>query len=485
MSISAIPGGSPVALADPEGYASSYLVCGGCHDHTCDRCAKKAPPIGPHTPCPKCGGALRWEGVPLPDAGGAGAFGAPMASPPSGGGFGAPMASPAAGGAFGAPMGSTAPGGAFGAPMGSTAPGGAFGAPMASPAASTAPGGAFGAPMASPPSGGGFGAPMASPPSGGGFGAPMASPPSGGGFGAPMASPPSGGGFGAPMASPPVPSGPGREPVAANLSQIPPDVVSKFQKTGNYLRSAPLETLFAEVLGLEAWAVAEKAKTGRTKMLILLGLLAAFPAALCGGLAGRAIERHGGFILGAGAAFVLVSVVVLWIRSNVKSPYRSTYSTRRKIFRLVAKLVLAPGSDVAIVEDGFGEKMKLQVTLASGVQAQLARVGNTTSRRSGRYLHTTTTADDQIKLLFAAGRFPHVQGLATALQQQLSGMTGGRAKVQATATELSVTLPVSMKPSEKPASDSMPPLIELLHGMLEPNVTVVNANGLPPSSLVR
>ncbi len=87
ISVSAIPGGSPVALADPEGYAVSYLECGGCHGKTCDRCAQKSPPLAAGGPCPSCGQRLAWAGVPL--KGGAAAAApagpAPGAAPPAGG----------------------------------------------------------------------------------------------------------------------------------------------------------------------------------------------------------------------------------------------------------------------------------------------------------------------------------------------------------------------------------------------------------------
>ncbi|MCB9594843.1 MAG: hypothetical protein H6719_19130 [Sandaracinaceae bacterium] len=90
ISVSAIPGGSPVALADPEGYAVSYLDCAGCHTKTCDRCARKNPQLAAGSGCPKCGKPLAWAGVPLPGGAAASAPATaprpPAAGPPPGGG---------------------------------------------------------------------------------------------------------------------------------------------------------------------------------------------------------------------------------------------------------------------------------------------------------------------------------------------------------------------------------------------------------------
>jgi hypothetical protein len=38
ISVSAIPGGNPTALADPERWATDYVRCAGCKRYLCDRC---------------------------------------------------------------------------------------------------------------------------------------------------------------------------------------------------------------------------------------------------------------------------------------------------------------------------------------------------------------------------------------------------------------------------------------------------------------
>jgi hypothetical protein len=41
ISVSAVPGGNPAALADPEGFASAWTRCDHCSRFTCDRCLAK------------------------------------------------------------------------------------------------------------------------------------------------------------------------------------------------------------------------------------------------------------------------------------------------------------------------------------------------------------------------------------------------------------------------------------------------------------
>lgn len=77
ISVSAVPGGNPVAAADPNTFATSYLVC-ACGQVRCDRCGRSG--------CPSCGAAMHppsgaeaqdlaarlnglVAGVPDPDAG--------------------------------------------------------------------------------------------------------------------------------------------------------------------------------------------------------------------------------------------------------------------------------------------------------------------------------------------------------------------------------------------------------------------------------
>lgn len=50
ISISLIPGGNPVALADPATWATSYVQCPVCGKPYCDQCASRDPL------CPKCEG---------------------------------------------------------------------------------------------------------------------------------------------------------------------------------------------------------------------------------------------------------------------------------------------------------------------------------------------------------------------------------------------------------------------------------------------
>ncbi len=57
ISVSAVPGGNPVALADPERWSVVKRVCEDCRKCFCDRCAPSV-----RSPCPSCGGDF--EGAP-------------------------------------------------------------------------------------------------------------------------------------------------------------------------------------------------------------------------------------------------------------------------------------------------------------------------------------------------------------------------------------------------------------------------------------
>lgn len=57
ISVSIVPGGNPVALADPERWSVVRRVCDDCRKSFCDRCAPSV-----RTPCPSCGGDF--EGAP-------------------------------------------------------------------------------------------------------------------------------------------------------------------------------------------------------------------------------------------------------------------------------------------------------------------------------------------------------------------------------------------------------------------------------------
>ena len=58
ISVSAIPGGSPAALADPEGFAVTYLQCRTCKKYFCDRSLTKLGLGMQSTQCPSCQGPL-------------------------------------------------------------------------------------------------------------------------------------------------------------------------------------------------------------------------------------------------------------------------------------------------------------------------------------------------------------------------------------------------------------------------------------------
>lgn len=51
ISVSIVPGGNPVALADPQRWSVVRRVCEDCRKSFCDRCAPSV-----RTPCPSCGG---------------------------------------------------------------------------------------------------------------------------------------------------------------------------------------------------------------------------------------------------------------------------------------------------------------------------------------------------------------------------------------------------------------------------------------------
>lgn len=55
ISVSAIPGGNPVALSNPEMWATIHFECASCGKPYCDRCVKKSSGMS----CPSCGGKLQ------------------------------------------------------------------------------------------------------------------------------------------------------------------------------------------------------------------------------------------------------------------------------------------------------------------------------------------------------------------------------------------------------------------------------------------
>ncbi|WP_194814901.1 hypothetical protein [Nocardia sp. XZ_19_385] len=58
LSISVIPGGNPVARADPEHFAVRFLTCTLCRSGFCDRCLPAESPFYRLRACPKCGADL-------------------------------------------------------------------------------------------------------------------------------------------------------------------------------------------------------------------------------------------------------------------------------------------------------------------------------------------------------------------------------------------------------------------------------------------
>ncbi len=57
ISVSAIPGGNPTALAEPEKWAIVHRRCGGCSKRYCDRCVAKDATLSVGK-CLNCGSAL-------------------------------------------------------------------------------------------------------------------------------------------------------------------------------------------------------------------------------------------------------------------------------------------------------------------------------------------------------------------------------------------------------------------------------------------
>jgi len=58
ISVSAIPGGNPTALAEPEHWAVQWRHCKTCHKYWCDRCWQKHPSIATQQLCPTDGKTL-------------------------------------------------------------------------------------------------------------------------------------------------------------------------------------------------------------------------------------------------------------------------------------------------------------------------------------------------------------------------------------------------------------------------------------------
>ncbi|MFF7250762.1 tetratricopeptide repeat protein [Embleya sp. NPDC008237] len=58
VSLSEVPGGNPVALRDPEGFAVSFLICGDCKLTFCERCDPRRIRLIRALPCGACGGKL-------------------------------------------------------------------------------------------------------------------------------------------------------------------------------------------------------------------------------------------------------------------------------------------------------------------------------------------------------------------------------------------------------------------------------------------
>ena len=69
ISVSAVPGGNPIALADPKNWAVNYVTCPSCERSWCDRCHTK---LGADR-CPDCHQTFTRHYVP--DAGAAPAGG--------------------------------------------------------------------------------------------------------------------------------------------------------------------------------------------------------------------------------------------------------------------------------------------------------------------------------------------------------------------------------------------------------------------------
>jgi hypothetical protein len=57
ISVSAIPGGNPTALAEPERFAVVHQRCSSCGQRFCDRCMEKDEKLK-HGECASCGARL-------------------------------------------------------------------------------------------------------------------------------------------------------------------------------------------------------------------------------------------------------------------------------------------------------------------------------------------------------------------------------------------------------------------------------------------
>jgi tetratricopeptide (TPR) repeat protein len=58
ISVSEVPGGNPVARADPEGFALTFQICVDCHANFCDRCQPDRGGLLRKPSCMTCGGRL-------------------------------------------------------------------------------------------------------------------------------------------------------------------------------------------------------------------------------------------------------------------------------------------------------------------------------------------------------------------------------------------------------------------------------------------
>ncbi|MEV0295988.1 hypothetical protein [Nocardia sp. NPDC050710] len=64
LSVSVIPGGNPVARADPEHFAVDFLVCTKCRKGFCDRCLPPESAFHKLRSCPECGADLATRAIP-------------------------------------------------------------------------------------------------------------------------------------------------------------------------------------------------------------------------------------------------------------------------------------------------------------------------------------------------------------------------------------------------------------------------------------
>lgn len=389
VSVSAVPGGNPVALADPEGYATRYVRCAGCGRHVCDRCAAQPPPVAAPGPCPWCGGALAWEGTAV--------GGAARSVPPT---------QQMAFAARHAAVAQHAP-----SPYSPAAQH----APRAHAAAS-----AHALPGASSPS---------------------------------------------------------------DASASVPWSVAWWGSGGKrYRRTAPAATIHAELPAVDALARERARVGGWFGWTAVAAIVGALPATF---VVGEMIDDDlAPPVLALFAALFIVSLAVWW----VIAPALSVPGRFGDLDALIAKLRLAPGSDVSVTLLGAAEGrwLELGATLASGVRLSAVRKQDKTfvsSTRIGNTIRTTysITADDTVTLSFEAGRFPRgqVEAAAQVLRQKLAAAAGGRLVVRGTATELTLTFPAMVRPVIDPVARSIPPLVTLLHGLLD-GTPVVDENAVPP-----